>query len=1602
MKNQKKDKLNSQNISEFDLGLKGNLGNNTDIHEKTIHDNRISAIPVTEQQAELLSACLLGGDDANRSFNQIASISIEGEVSANIIHQTFSILVSRHEAFRMTFDLNKATFSILQEISVLLDIKEYDELDDNTENAFDAIIEQEAEFVFDLSKGPLFRFSLLKSKRKNHMVFNIHHLVFDGWTLGLIVKEIADIYNILSNGTCPNICHASSYSEYALKEHRFTCTNEYSEMMRYHLSKLKDNMETSPLPYDMPRKEELSFRSGNVSIEIEETPFRKLLQISEQNGNSLMLTLLSVFELLLYSDSGQKTIISGVPAAGQHISGFDDLSGHCVYLMPVLSHPNEAISFLDYLKKRKIEFAENLQNRRVTYGSILKELKKDRSLAANPLISHTFNIYRQLSEDIVLNGYNADVRIHPRKYGFFDLLVNVRRNSDSLEIDFGYKLDLFERQTIYGLIVRYKSLLTEFISRPERGIMDILSENTSEEKHMLAGRLYNEIFNGDPVFCTFPSWINVNIEEYPTYKIIKRDFNSKGIEYFNRIQSKYDIGYLALSQSLLSILAYRYSGQTDFITGMILTDSISKVIKPTDIFPVRSRFSGDDTFRSVLIEMNQSFSVMRIGTPLKTMSETHKHGLFKEKIDQIRIYLMICDDGESSESYDLDLLKNSGNIIFQLYRNSNKFGIYLHFDENIFGHDMMNRLLGNLEVLLSSVCLKPDFKILNCELLDAKEKDFLVNELNQTEKPYSRTLTLVDMIEMGSRINPENIAIDDGIEKVTYRKMLERSNALAIKLKQLSDLEDVYIGVQMERSVRMIIAVVAIIESGKAYLPMEPNIPDERKLTILNSVRCALILTDEDSDIDRRFLGFRHLPIKDFDDFKLNDSVDEFKKVSPDDTAYIIFTSGTTGIPKGVVVKHRSVINLIEWVNREFNVNDKDTILATASLSFDLSVYDIFGILSAGACIRIARNTELKDPWILSKILSKNGISFWNSAPQVLQQLLPFLANMSDPPLNSPRLFFLSGDWIPLGMPDEIRKTFPATKVVSLGGATEATVWSNFHIIEGIRQEWKSIPYGRPVQNARYYILNQALQPQPRGVCGDLYIGGDVLAAGYNDSELSATKFIQDPFVTSSRMYKTGDLARYFEDGNIEFLGRSDTQVKIRGYRIELSEIETVLQKFPGTVQAFVTVEYTKGRQKSLTAFIQNGDHPSKIDIILYLSQILPKYMIPSKFIILKDFPINMNGKIDRKKLLSEDYSEAIDTDEDCKPQNETEEQICRILEEILEIDEVGRNSNFFEIGGHSLKAIELIVRIETLTSYKMSMSSIFKNPTAALIAKLIYENKKEEWKYLVAIKPDGNRPPLYLVHGAGLGVMVFKDIASSLDSNQPVYGIQAMGMNNDELPFDDLGKIATAYLDEIIRHNENGPYLLAGFSAGSVIAHEIAIQLKSLGKNVAFLGNFDFSLENLKPSTAREKLIKLIPEFLPRQIHSIKNLFKHPKKAIEFQLNFAKLRYKGILRRLHLISQKDKEPGIEKIYLLMEIYQEAFNRYAPRCFDGKIDIFISKVKMYYLNDSHSLGWNPYAKGGIRIHWVEGDHDHMLTHPNSIKFSAVLQSVIDSNLNGIS
>ncbi len=890
-------------------------------------------------------------------------------------------------------------------------------------------------------------------------------------------------------------------------------------------------------------------------------------------------------------------------------------------------------------------------------------------------------------------------------------------------------------------------------SRPYSAYIKWLREQDSDE----ALAYWESYLSGYDEAAVIPAPLSAKPElgySHQERTITFSENESEGLEVTCR---KHGVTSSAFLETVWGLLLQRYNNRRDVVFGTVVSGrpaSIANVESMVGLFintvPVRVTAEKGEPFIDVVrrIQTHNSesdkydfVSLAEVQAQTELKSELLNHIIvFENYLIQGSAVDHSTKDALGFQVTGIDVFEQPNYDLAVMVMPGPELKIKFIYNENALPESLVARIQGHLKSTVLRVCENPTSAIDEVDILLAEERQQIVFEFNDTEAAYSEESLIHSLFEAQVNNRHAEPAVIFQADVWTYGDLNARSNQLAHLLRAKGVERNCLVAVSMDRSNWMIAAVMGILKSGGAYVPVGPKLPEARLLTMLRSLELETLVTDKanlpgitelathlphvqrviclDAPVESNHgppeSGFETLSSVELDSMPAENlaAVND-----PLDIAYVIHTSGSTGIPKGVVEQHRPAINILEWVNKSCSVDQNDKILFITSLGFDLSVYDIFGILAAGGSIRVVSSDEVGDPQALLEIIIKEGITIWDSAPAALQQLVPCFHKVNEYNGDSLlRFVFLSGDWIPLPLPDILKQTFPGVQVLAMGGATEATIWSNHYFVGEIHPDWKSIPYGKPTQNARYYILDQDLNPCPIGIPGDLYIGGQCLSIGYiDDVELSNYKYPGSPFVAGDIIYRTGDMARWFGDGNIEFLGRQDSQVKIRGYRIELGEIEKQLLMHPAITDAVALAHADSGGDKYLCAYYVGESNLGLDQLKSWLGDALPEYMVPEHFLRIEQMPINRNGKLDRKRLLKPDATVQTAF---VAPRNETESELLGLWSEVLGIDrdQFGIDHDFFELGGHSLRVTALAAQIQQIFGRNVPMTDIFARPTIRLL----------------------------------------------------------------------------------------------------------------------------------------------------------------------------------------------------------------------------------------------------------------------------------------------
>ncbi|MEV4739899.1 amino acid adenylation domain-containing protein [Streptomyces sp. NPDC049555] len=592
---------------------------------------------------------------------------------------------------------------------------------------------------------------------------------------------------------------------------------------------------------------------------------------------------------------------------------------------------------------------------------------------------------------------------------------------------------------------------------------------------------------------------------------------------------------------------------------------------------------------------------------------------------------------------------------------------------------------------------------------------------------------LHELVGEAAARRPDAVAVLADGEEVTYRHLTEDAHRLGRRLRESCGAEpNRIVAVSMRPGAAQISAILGVLHSGAAYVAIDPELPEQRRLKLLRQSGAEVLVTEP--ALREGVAWPEQLTVVTLDDEETRSrSAERPDSVQGhDDLAYVIFTSGSTGEPKGVMISHRSAANTVQDINRRFGVGEEDRVLALAPTNFDLSVYDIFGVLGAGGAVVVPDPRRANDVTHWSELVDRHAVTLWNSVPAPMRMWADALGDAGSPRGNSLRLALLSGDWIPTDLPDAIRKHFPAMEVISLGGATEGSIWSIHYPIGEVPQHWRSIPYGKPLANQTMHVLNDRLEPCPTWVTGEIHIGGTGVALGYwGDATRTAERFIVHP-ATGERLYKTGDLGRYLPGGDIEILGREDFQVKINGYRVELGEIEAVLDRQAGVRHAVVTAPaHPRTGQRQLAAYLvpeAPGSLPEAAALREAATGALPGYMVPSHYITIDALPLTANGKIDRSALPAP-WSDG-EADSRTAPRDAIEERLLALWSEQLGHDDFGTEDGFFDVGGDSLHAVGIIGQLRAefgigADAEQEVIEGLFMNATVSAFADIIRSIKE-------------------------------------------------------------------------------------------------------------------------------------------------------------------------------------------------------------------------------------------------------------------------------------
>lgn len=1049
------------------------------------------------------------------------------------------------------------------------------------------------------------------------------------------------------------------------------------------------------------------------------------------------------------------------------------------------------------------------------------------------------------------------------------------------------------------------------------------------------------------------------------------------------------------------VLLHRYTGQDDLVVGAPLSnrtdgDRERLVGFFLNMLPLRSDLSEDPSFRELLENVRETVTgaISNADYPFLWMLEWVKavRDTGSAPVFQVMFNMLSFTD-EQLKKQDLEIAYRGQETGFTKYDISfyaQEYGEQLFMQmtylQDLFEDETIERMLANLEVLMRAAVANPDKPVSELDILREEEIDFLLGDVNDTSAEFSDGRTVHEIFEAQATLTPDKTALIFEGATLTYEMLNKKANQLAQYLRRNHVIKDTVVALCVDRSFDTLISVLAVLKAGGSYVALDPSYPRLRLEGMIKDSQPTVMIAHKESDVFEAFAGKRIHVDADWDEIA-KESDDNLESVTaPDDLFNLVYTSSTTGDPKGVRIPGTAVLNRLNWMWNEYPFNDEDVAVLQKSYVLVASTWEMFGALLKGIPTVILSQEDLVDPRKLWDRVVQNDVSYFLATPSLLQGVLS-QAESADKPWETLRLATTSAEPIPVSLAEKWRTTFPEVPLLNLYGATECASNVTSFDARFTSENAERVPIGKPLSNIQVYILDNKLNPVPAGVTGQLCVSGACLAQGYlNLPELTVERFVDNPFSNDpdSRLYITGDLARYRHDGEIELLGREDHQVKIRGFRVDPGGIEETLLRHDN-VEKCVVVLAGEDEDKQLVAYTVSGAEVTTSELRDYLRQRLPEYMIPGEIIAMDALPLTPNGKVDRRALPAPESVRNHGSQSYVAPRNDLELRVALLWEKLLKRENVGVTDNFFDVGGHSLLAVRLVHEIESEFDQRMDLASLFLAPTIEGIARTLSKEGDPSSSAVVPLRTGGDRPPLFCI----CGVALYNQLARQLDTDQPVYAIflemelqamEAEQRGEDAVDFLSVEEIAMAYVEAIRSVQPTGPYYLCGVSFGGTIAFEIAQQLCAAGEEIGLVALFDTSRGKTSRNSAWHRIARHwthIRRFGPGYIaelmtHKLRTLTSPKVDTID-----SAAREEEALQALQGIRTK--------------LYLQASRRYVAHPYSGKLSLFRAQDRPVWETDTDPLlGWGDIANGELEVTDVPGSHIGMLEMPNVAEWAGKL------------
>jgi aspartate racemase len=1032
------------------------------------------------------------------------------------------------------------------------------------------------------------------------------------------------------------------------------------------------------------------------------------------------------------------------------------------------------------------------------------------------------------------------------------------------------------------------------------------------------------------------------------------------------------------------VLLSRYTGEHDIVVGApiagrnrVETENLIGFF--VNSLALRSDLSGNPTFRELLGRVrkvafdayaHQDLPFEKLVEELNPVRDVSQTPIFQVMFglqNAPRTAAQFNDLAVTRVAVDTHTAKFD--LMLLMTETADGLSGWLEYSAELFDAATIERLQQHFENLLTSITLHPDGRIASLPFMTAQERQQILVEWNATKRAFPRASCIHELFEEQVRRNPAAVAVVFADREITYAELNRKANRLARYLQRQGVGPEVVVGLATERSIEMIVGLLAVLKAGGAYMPLDPSYPHERLLFMIEQTNVKLILTQKHLLAHLPASQAKLIPLD--DDARETNSDDDqnlYRLNEAENLAYVMYTSGSTGQPKGVSVTHRNVVRLVK--NTNYTKLDSDAVfLQFAPVTFDAATFEIWGPLLNGAKL-VVTAPGIESLENLGQTIQQYGVTtLWLTAGLFHQMVDNELHH-----LQGVRELLAGGDVLSAPHVRKVTRTLRNCHLINGYGPTENTTFTCCQRLTSF-DTGRSVPIGRPISNTQVYVLSDELEPVPAGVVGELFIGGEGLARGYlHDPSATAEKFLPNPFSTEpgERLYRTGDLVKYRRDGSLEFLGRRDQQVKVRGYRIELGEIEFALAQHGDVKECVVTTEASASGEKRLIGFVvpQAGTTPRPEQLKTFLSEKLPEYLVPSFIGILDSLPLSSNGKVDRHALPKIEELELRDVF--VQPRTPEEERIASIWRSLLGLEKVGIRDNFFVLGGHSMLAVRLISEIKKAYDKKVPLSFLYQGATVEALAALVSGDDSYSHLTLSPIKPGTSWPPFFCVSGPEVNALGYATLAHHLGEEQPVYSLQGEFRREIEGEYtpEEVELWARDYLKAVRELQPEGPYMFGGMCTGALIAFDMAAQLEAEGQETGLLVIFDtWDLLTMNGLWVVDYYLRHL-RYLRRQSRTqqVKALTK---------------KVRGLLRKM--VATVSPNSRSDESHVPDNPWKTGYKPkidFVPKRFSGDLTVYRIQSQPYYRIRNEALGWDQRVEGRVDVEYIPGAHATVLREPN--------------------